>query len=50
VALAKKRCDSRPKASADSHRARGKPAKVVAAAVMRKRVDDAKLVLQGQQP
>ena len=50
AALAAKRCDPGLKAFAAALRARGKAAKVVTVAVMRKLIEAANLVLQRQQP
>jgi transposase len=50
AALAAKRCDPWLKGFAEALRARGKAAKVVVVAVMRKLIEAANLVLQRQQP
>lgn len=50
AALAAKRCDPGLKAFAQSLQARGKAAKLVTVAVMRKLIEAANLVLQRQQP
>jgi len=50
AALAAKRCDPSLKAFAESLLARGKPAKLVIVAVMRKLIEAANLVLQRRQP
>ena len=50
AALAAKRCDPALRAFAEQLRARGKPAKLVVVAVMRKLIEAANLVLSRRQP